>query len=412
MIGAKRRARLTAGLGLLCMAVMVVGLGVSSADSTAVESAISQAESIALPSGYEQYFYVGSTAGGKPMESTSWSPDLAVTASSSGYQAISIGRSASDGGSYSSSAGTDAIAGASVTGYQVEEVVHESASAMGPGSEGGPETRAAGESLELKFSTQPGDLVLILVGGQGTGELQLSGITATTLQNATYSAGSHVLASAAIYEAALPGGNYTASWTSTTYLTNSGTSLGAVAYVLQPSSSTDTDTTTTDTNSTTNTNNTTTTTPTSRNTSPPVVSTPTGETRPPPPHSHSLAPVAMFSPLFTTRADLTGRSLGVLLGIPSITGVQAGSTVTVRCRHTCAHRLTVVRHIHGRSSKAIQLPRALVLRSGTVIEISVSQPGHTARFAEYRFRRTSLGVVPYGAGRGCIDADGKHRACE
>lgn len=201
-----------------------------------LETAIAPAESIALPANAEQYFYVGSTAGGHPMESITWLQDLAVTAAYSGNEAVSIGRSNSDTGSYGSASGNHVIAGVALSGYTVVRTFSAHASETGPGYSGGPETPAPGVSLDLPFTTEPGDIVLILVGGEGTGELNLSGIGATALQNATYSeAGSQVLASAAIYTATLSAGSYTAHWDSTTYLTNSGSSLGAVAYVLRPS---------------------------------------------------------------------------------------------------------------------------------------------------------------------------------
>lgn len=386
-------------LRLLCLATLAVGLVTparANANSTGTaRSAIAQGESIVLAPGEGQYFYVGSTAGGKPMGSISWSPDLSATASYSGNEAISIGRSTSNSGSYSSLTGTDAIAGASLIGYTVKEVFRKSVSAVGPGYSGGPETSAAGESLELPFTTQSGDLVLILAGGQGTGDLQLSGIAAEPLQNKTYSAGSQVLASAAIYEAVLSGGNYTAHWTSTTYLTNSGTSLGAVVYVLEP---------------------------TVRIVLPvePGPGTPssspvsTGHSTPTPGSrsgSRSPALLSAFSPLFATRADLTGRTLGLLVGIPAIGGAPAGSTITVRCRHACAYALRIVRHVGKHSQPPIRLPRTLVLHSGTIVEISVSQPGHTGRYAEYRFRRTRQGVVAYATNRGCLGANDAHQAC-
>ncbi|HTW42693.1 MAG TPA: IPT/TIG domain-containing protein [Solirubrobacteraceae bacterium] len=214
--------------GLLAMATLPAGLETTSAYAATVESGIAPAESITIPSANSEYFYVGSTAGGQPMGSISWSQDLSVIASYSGNEAISIGRSASNTGSYSSGAGNHAIAGAGISGYSVAEVFSNDVSATGAGAAGGTQ-------LELPFKTQSGDLVLILVGGEGTGSLQLSGIAANTLQNETYSeAGSDVIASAAIYTAELSGGSYTARWDSTTYATNSGTSLGAVAYVLAP----------------------------------------------------------------------------------------------------------------------------------------------------------------------------------
>ncbi len=205
---APRAARL---FGLVASILLfAMGLAASSAGA-AVDSGIAPAESISLPASDSQYFYVGSTAGEQPMESVSWlaGQDLAVTAAYSSQQAISIGRSSSDSASYSSAAGNHAIAGAGVSGYAVVQTFSAQASKIGPGKSGGPEKKASGVSLGLPFTTtQANEIVLILVGGQGTGTLTLSEVEATTLQNATYSeAGSDVLASAAIYNAQLPSVN-------------------------------------------------------------------------------------------------------------------------------------------------------------------------------------------------------------
>jgi hypothetical protein len=100
---------------------------------------------------------------------------------------------------------------------------------------GGKGYRVPGETLPLRFTTGPGDKVLILVGGQGTGFLKLSGIRATPLQNQTYSeTNSENFGSAAIYYASLKKGKHVATLTSTTSVKSLGTSLGAVVYYLRP----------------------------------------------------------------------------------------------------------------------------------------------------------------------------------
>ncbi len=230
------RAAHRLGLGASIL-LLTMGLAASSAGA-AVDSGIAPAESISLPGDDSQYFYVGSTAGDQPMESVSWlaGQDLAVTAAYSSQQAVSIGRSSSDAASYSSAAGDHAIAGAGISGYSVVQTFSAQVSKIGPGKSGGSEKKAGGVSLSLPFTTtQANETVLILAGGQGTGTLALSEVEATTLQNATYSeTGSGVLASAAIYSAQLPVGKHKAKWHSTTFLSNAGTSLGVVAYVLAP----------------------------------------------------------------------------------------------------------------------------------------------------------------------------------
>ena len=238
----KSRGRCWSTSVVLCLSLIALTLAASGnravAAGAAIDSSVIASQSIALPSGDGQYFYVGSTAGGQPMESLSWlaGQDLAVTAAYSGNQAISIGRSSSNSGSFSSATGNYAIAGAGFSGYAVVQTFSAQVSKLGPGTSGGNEKAAKGTAVTLPFTTtQTNELVLIGVGGQGTGTLALSGVEATTLQNATYSeGGSHVIASAAIYSAQLPVGKHKARWHSTTYLTNAGQSLGAVAYVLAP----------------------------------------------------------------------------------------------------------------------------------------------------------------------------------
>jgi hypothetical protein len=214
--------------------------GLSSAPAcAAVESGIASAQSIALPPGHGRYFFIGSTAGEQPMGSISWleGQDLGVTAASSGNQAISIGHSSSSTGSYSSTAGSEAIAGVGLDGYAVVQTFSAQHHKPPHAAIRNPAKPVAGGSLTLPFTTtQPNQLVLILVGGQGTGTLAVSGPVTGTLQNATYgAAGSDVIASAAAYTAQPPvAGKYKLKWASKTYAPNPGTSLGAVAYVLTP----------------------------------------------------------------------------------------------------------------------------------------------------------------------------------
>ena len=78
-------------------------------------------------------------------------------------------------------------------------------------------------------------MVLVVVGGEGTGSLRLAGASLQSLVDDTYSeCGSNVIASVGIFAAQLPSGNYSMSLTSTTFGANSGASLGAVAYILTP----------------------------------------------------------------------------------------------------------------------------------------------------------------------------------
>jgi hypothetical protein len=121
--------------------------------------------------------------------------------------------------------------------------------------------------------------------------------------------------------------------------------------------------------------------------------------------------VATFSPLFATRAALSGRTLGLLVGIPTLSGTARGATVAIRCMDECSYNLKLVRYILGRASSAFKLAHPLVLRRKTVIEIVVSQPGRLSRFVHYRFKRTKTGVVAYVASQGCLGATGSRQAC-
>lgn len=138
-VGAARTRRRPVGTRAWMPSVIVmvvVAFGVSSTSAlAAVDSGIAPAQAISLPSGDGQYFCVGSTAGGQPMEPVSWlaGQDLAVTAACSGGQAISIGRSTSDGGSFTSAVGSYAIAGAGPSGYAVAQTFSAQASKVGPG---------------------------------------------------------------------------------------------------------------------------------------------------------------------------------------------------------------------------------------------------------------------------------------
>ncbi len=124
-----------------------------------------------------------------------------------------------------------------------------------------------------------------------------------------------------------------------------------------------------------------------------------------------LAVVSAFSPLFATRADLSGRSLGLLVGIPLIKDIATGAMAGVRCYAACSYDLKIVRRIRRHASDTIKLERPLVLRRETRIEITVSQPDRVGRFADYGFKRTPHGLVGYLIGHGCIDAAGAHQAC-
>lgn len=205
------------------------------AGAPALWSGIVAGTTVTLPAGANEYVYVGSNAGGNPLANISWTPELSVDASWSGERCISIGVSRRSTGSFESLTGNVAVTGVGLRGYSIIRVFTAETSSNGPGYSGGPERQAPGSSLSLRFSVPARDLVLLAIGGQGTGDLVLTGIDATPIQEGTYSeAGSDVLASAALYKARLDPGTYSAHWSSTSFLTNSGTSLGAAAFILRP----------------------------------------------------------------------------------------------------------------------------------------------------------------------------------
>lgn len=182
---------------------------------------IEPATSMSLPAGYAHYLYVGSDAGGNPLSAVSWPQDLDVTAAYSGNESIAIGSSQSDSGSFTSGGTTNvAIAGVAVKGYKIAQRFIT-------------ETRTA-DTLTLRFATTADETVLILVGGEGDGLITATGTQLTPLVDLTYSeCGSDVIASTAIFRSTPPTGSHNVHLTATTYPTNSGVSLGAVAYILQ-----------------------------------------------------------------------------------------------------------------------------------------------------------------------------------
>lgn len=222
----------------LIVAAVVVAFGICAASASATtDSGISQGSALTLPSGHGMYFFVGSTSGDGAMGSISWlsGQDLAVNAAS-GNQAISIGHGATNSGSFATTSASAAIAGAGLDGYTIVQSYSAQHAKAAHRATRTPEKPIKGANLTLPFSTSAlNQLVLIVAGGQGAGMLELTGVEAAALENATYgSPGSDALASAAIYTAKFLVGKHKLKLRSTTYAPNAGTSLGAVAYVLAP----------------------------------------------------------------------------------------------------------------------------------------------------------------------------------
>jgi hypothetical protein len=228
----------------LCVALVAASVALPAAITAPVASAsgldvaAASGSSLVLPSGDELHLFAGATSGEQPMGAISWSAgqDLGVNTASSGNQAISIGQGTSTGGSYSSLAAAQAIAGVGLRGYTIEQKVTAQASKARKLPKKNLETATKGLSLHLKFSTtEPEQLALILMGGQDVSNPVLSGFEAQTLENQTYTANSSLeAASIAVYTAKLLVGKHAATWKTTTFKGAPSNSLGAVAYILKP----------------------------------------------------------------------------------------------------------------------------------------------------------------------------------
>jgi hypothetical protein len=192
--------------------------GSTTIDSCILDYAINGGDQETLSATGTSNLFVGATAGGKSMTPISWSEDLAVTASYSGLEAISIGHSDSGTGTFQTGA-NDAIAAVAVRGCTASERASSQTS------------NGTTLSIDVPSSSRP---VVILLGGEGTGLLSASGKQGLeTLVNATFSEyGSDVIASTAIFVFPASASPTTIRFSSSTYGTNSGTSLGAVAYSL------------------------------------------------------------------------------------------------------------------------------------------------------------------------------------
>lgn len=220
----------------LATALIATGLLASAAHAN-IDSAVGEGSTIALPPGHELYFYLAATDGGQPIEAISWleGQDLAVNADNTSAQAISIGHDPYATGAYLSGALVQATAAIGLDGYAVTQVITAQAHRRAHQS-GHPGKALRGAGVTLRFRTVTANqLVVILVGTQGSGTPKLSGIKATPLQDTTYgSPASSEIASAATYAVQLRAGKHKATVTTLTYIPSGGSAIGAVAYVLTP----------------------------------------------------------------------------------------------------------------------------------------------------------------------------------
>ena len=200
--------------------------GCALATPAVIDSAIIRpaAQSLQLPSSSTLYIYEGST-GGHPIESLSWNADLNVTdLGTPGGPAISIGDSTSSTGSYTSTAGTYIIGGVGVSNFCSYRTVSNHA-----------ESYDSPIDVWANFTTTGSSEVLVVVGGEGVGSLELTGTTLGTLGDQTYSEEDNgVNASVAFFAGALPGASYSfEARSSMDVVTNSGSggSLAVVVYI-------------------------------------------------------------------------------------------------------------------------------------------------------------------------------------
>ncbi len=231
----RRRAATISG-GTLALALVIGSLASGPAYAN-LESSIQAGSAVALAPGHELYFYLAATSGEQPIEALSWleDQDLAVNAAASDEQALSIGHGPLPDGSYLSGALGQTTAAVAIDGYAITQEyaaqTHRRAHLSGH-----PGRRVDAAALTLRFRTSEEDqLVLILIGAQGAGSPQLGGIKANPLQDATCGRqGSEQIAAGAIYAVHLRPGKHKARLSTTSYIPNHGSALGAVVYVLTP----------------------------------------------------------------------------------------------------------------------------------------------------------------------------------
>jgi hypothetical protein len=198
----------------------------------ALTSRLANVRSETLAHGYCSYFWVASTDGtaaSAAIAKVSWKQSLAVKAAAIRARAISIGRSSSALGHFSSGASIVGLGGVAVGGFSL--VASHSASAHAPSHHG--TGKASAPSAKISFRTLAGQIVLVLIGGQGTSSVKLSGLTAGRLGNLSFWAAGN-RATVAAYSASPAGGTHTIVLQTTVPQTNSGTAMGAVVYVLGP----------------------------------------------------------------------------------------------------------------------------------------------------------------------------------
>jgi hypothetical protein len=159
----------------------------------------------------------------------SWTQNLAVNAAPTRGRVISVGRSASQLGSFGSSAPSFVLGGVALRGYRVVSV-HTAAARAGAHRGKG---KAPAPAARISLATSAGQLLLVLAGGRGTSSVSISGLPARRLGGRTVVVRG-ARASVAVYRAAPARGAHRLLVTSAVPQTNSGTSLGAVAYVLAP----------------------------------------------------------------------------------------------------------------------------------------------------------------------------------
>lgn len=192
--------------------------------------------SMSLPGGSAQYLYVGSDDGGSPQTNVTRQLDPSVTAASTGNPSVSIGRVTRNSGSFTSqSLPNNAIAGLGIAGYSIVGAIKNFASDLGQGTDSGASS-STGASLALQYTVPSNsDVVVMLAGGQGTDLLKEGRTALATLVNDTSSeCGSQIVASFGMFAGPPGQGTFTTTFNPTTHPSNTGSSLGVVAFVPAP----------------------------------------------------------------------------------------------------------------------------------------------------------------------------------
>jgi hypothetical protein len=125
------------------------------------------------------------------------------------------------------------------------------------------------------------------------------------------------------------------------------------------------------------------------------------------------AVVSAFTPLFVTKAEIGGSTLGLFVGIASVGGARPGDTIVVRCIAGCQRPLHEIVHVrkHHHSHRTISISPPLLVYRTTRIEIDLLAHGRVARFVQYHFVRTGNTLIAHPTHKGCLSSTRRPRSC-